>query len=93
MGRVSAPSEEQLWSYLVQLTSALRAAHSAGLLLRPAALMPSKILLASPGRIRVGAWHSHSPAGRLSLANLNNTSVPLHLLDHKMWFHLLKCCA
>ena len=54
MGR-AAPGEEQLWGYLVQLTSALRAAHSAGLLLRPASLMPSKLLLTSPGRIRVGA--------------------------------------
>jgi PAB-dependent poly(A)-specific ribonuclease subunit 3 len=54
MGR-AAPAEEVLWGYLVQATSALRAAHAAGLLLRPSSLAPSKILLTSPGRIRVGA--------------------------------------
>lgn len=35
-------TEEQLWSYLVQLTSALRCIHSAGLAARPGCLMPSK---------------------------------------------------
>ena len=69
MGRAAPPSEEQLWSYLVQLTSALRAAHGAGLLLRPAALVPSKILLTSPGRIRVGACRARSPVARLPLAH------------------------
>jgi PAB-dependent poly(A)-specific ribonuclease subunit 3 len=36
-------SEEQLWSYLVQLASALRCVHSAGLAARAACLMPSKV--------------------------------------------------
>jgi hypothetical protein len=36
-------SEEQLWSYLIQLTATLRNVHSAGLALRPAALAPSKV--------------------------------------------------
>ncbi len=48
------PTEETLWSYLVQLTAALRAAHSARRALRAPALLPSKVLLTSPGRIRVG---------------------------------------
>ena len=39
----SPASEEQLWSYLVQLTAALRAVHGAALALRPAALAPSKV--------------------------------------------------
>lgn len=54
MARSAPPTEEQLWSYLVQLISALRAAHGSGLLLRPASLLPSKVLLTGPGRIRVG---------------------------------------
>ncbi|GAB4817655.1 hypothetical protein N2152v2_004701 [Parachlorella kessleri] len=55
-GLVRSPaSEEQLWSYLVQLTAALRAVHSAGLALRPAALAPSKVLLTTSGRVRVGS--------------------------------------
>ncbi|BDA44294.1 PAN2-PAN3 deadenylation complex subunit pan3 at C-terminar half [Coccomyxa sp. Obi] len=55
IARSAPPTEEQLWSYLVQLISAVRAAHGSGLLLRPASLLPSKILLTSPGRIRVGS--------------------------------------
>ena len=39
----NAASEEQLWSYLVQLASALRAIHSAGLACRAASLAPSKV--------------------------------------------------
>ena len=39
----NAPTEDQLWAYLVQLTSALRAIHSAGLACRPASLAPSKV--------------------------------------------------
>ena len=50
-----APSEDALWSYLVQLTCALRAAHTAGLELRPGCLHPSKILICPGGRLRVGA--------------------------------------
>lgn len=49
-----SPTEEQLWGYLVQMASVLRAVHSAGLVLRPACLTPSKVLLATAGRIRVG---------------------------------------
>ena len=49
-----APTEEQLWSYAAQLAAALRAVHSAGLPCRAAALHPSKVLLVSPGRIRIG---------------------------------------
>ncbi|PNW78145.1 hypothetical protein CHLRE_10g465850v5 [Chlamydomonas reinhardtii] len=56
-GLVSAPQpppEEVVWSYAVQMTSALRAAHGCGLLLRPACLHPSKVLLTGFGRLRVG---------------------------------------
>ncbi len=42
----------------MQLISALRTAHGSGLLLRPASLLPSKVLLTSPGRIRVGELYS-----------------------------------
>lgn len=39
----SAATEEQLWSYLVQLTSALRAVHLAGKAVRASCLTPSKV--------------------------------------------------
>ena len=48
------PAEEVLWCYMAQLTCAARAAHSAGLLLQPQSLAPSKVILTSPRRIRVG---------------------------------------
>jgi PAB-dependent poly(A)-specific ribonuclease subunit 3 len=46
---------DQLWSYLVQLACALRAAHTAGRALRVASLHASKVLLVPPGRLRVGS--------------------------------------
>ncbi|XP_024398844.1 uncharacterized protein [Physcomitrium patens] len=46
-------NEEQLWSYMVQLATVLRAVHSAGLYFRPGGLHPSKVILTSKGRIRV----------------------------------------
>lgn len=48
-------SEEQLWSYLAQLTSALRCIHQGGLAARPGSLMPSKVLVSSAGRVRIGS--------------------------------------
>lgn len=48
-------TEDQLWSYLVQLASVLRAVHSAGLACFPACLVPSKVLLTTNGRLRLGA--------------------------------------
>jgi len=45
--------EQRLWSWLVQLGSAARAVHSAGLALRPACLHPTKVLLTPLGRLRV----------------------------------------
>ena len=48
------PAEEVLWCYMAQLTCAARAAHSAGLLLQPQSLAPSKVILTSPRRVRVG---------------------------------------
>jgi PAB-dependent poly(A)-specific ribonuclease subunit 3 len=46
--------EEELWSFLVQMTSALRAIHTAGLHVGVAAMHPSKVLVCSPNRIRFG---------------------------------------
>jgi PAB-dependent poly(A)-specific ribonuclease subunit 3 len=48
-------TETQLWSYLVQLSAALRAIHTAGLAASPATLAPSKVLLMAPSRVRLGA--------------------------------------
>ena len=65
---MNPPSERQLWSYLVQFTSALRCVHSAGLSIRPSCLHPSKVLLTSFGRIRIGSVgipESLSPASEL----------------------------
>lgn len=39
----NAPAEDQLWSYLVQMTTALRAVHSSGLAIRPGGLTPTKV--------------------------------------------------
>ena len=54
----SPASEQQLWSYLVQLASALRAVHVAGLAVGgTAGLAPSKVLLSSraTARVKIGA--------------------------------------
>ena len=51
----NSATESQLWSYLVQLTAALRAIHTAGLVASPASLAPSKVLLMAPSRVRVGS--------------------------------------
>jgi PAB-dependent poly(A)-specific ribonuclease subunit 3 len=48
-------TETQLWSYLVQLSSALRTIHTSGLAASPATLAPSKVLLMAPSRVRLGA--------------------------------------
>jgi len=48
-------TEEQLWSYLVQISSALRALHTNGLVARTGNLMPNKVLLTSAGRVRLGS--------------------------------------
>lgn len=40
---------------LAQLAAALRAAHAAGLAVRPPALSPTKVLLLPLGRVRIGA--------------------------------------
>lgn len=47
-------TEDDVWSFLVQMTSALRAIHSAGMDAGPAAFHPSKILVCTPRRIRFG---------------------------------------
>lgn len=79
-GGQGRPAEETLWSYLVQLTSAARAAHSAGLLLRPHTLAPSKVVLTSPRRIRVGA-HTQPSITRALLA----TQVPACAGSRVLW--------
>ncbi|CAM6115673.1 unnamed protein product [Calypogeia fissa] len=48
-------SEDQLWSYMVQLAAVLRAVHSAGLFFRPGGLHPSKVILPTRGRLRVSS--------------------------------------
>ncbi|CAD7695423.1 unnamed protein product [Ostreobium quekettii] len=48
-------SEDELWSYLTQLAAVTRVAHSSGLAFRPECLIPSKVLLTSGGRLRVGS--------------------------------------
>ena len=54
-GAPRPPDEDALWAYACQLCSALRAAHGAGLAVRPAALDASKVLLTPMGRLRVGS--------------------------------------
>lgn len=48
-------SEKQIWTYIVQLASAIRAIHSAGLFVGAAALSATKVLIVQPLRIRLGA--------------------------------------
>ncbi|KAK9864501.1 hypothetical protein WJX84_001503 [Apatococcus fuscideae] len=92
-----APTEEQLWGYAAQLAAALRAVHGAGLACRAAALHPSKVLLVSPGRIRIGSLGVNKreaiPASSTSLRQdltsvgrlllrLACSGAPLPSLDH-----------
>ncbi|CAK0773929.1 hypothetical protein CVIRNUC_004116 [Coccomyxa viridis] len=63
------PAEEVLWCYMAQLTCAARAAHSAGLLLQPQSLAPSKVILTSPRRVRVGS---------LGVADLMSEEISSH---------------
>ena len=44
-------AESLLWSYIIELCSALRCVHSAGLAVR--AMDPSKVLVTSRGRLRL----------------------------------------
>jgi len=78
--QTAAPSEETLWSYLVQLASALRAVHSAHLACHAACLSPSKVLLTSTGRIRVGSLGAGQvlagpPASRDDLLQLQRADL------------------
>ena len=75
-GLVSAPQpppEEVVWSYAVQMTSALRAAHGCGLLLRPACLHPSKV--------RAAQWVGGCWAGCVVLLHHCSTTAA-SLLHH-----------
>ena len=51
IGFVGLLAESLLWSYIIELCSALRSVHSAGLAVR--ALDPSKVLITSRGRLRL----------------------------------------
>jgi len=79
-------SEEELWSYLVQMTAALRAIHSAGLDLGPSRLAPSKVLLCSPGRLRIGSvgvgeiLHGTTPAMDMMSSQLLDLEALGHLI-------------
>lgn len=53
-GDLKVLTEDDVWSFLVQMTLALRAIHSAGLDVGPAAFHPSKVLVCTPNRIRFG---------------------------------------
>ena len=75
----NAASEEQLWSYLVQLASVLRAIHRAGLACRAASLAPSKarhvptsafqcFVQCAAIRICSASWGSHDVTRSISLA-------------------------
>lgn len=76
-------NEEQLWSYLVQLTSALRCIHSAGLAARPGCLMPSKARgerlpgVASAAQCCALCCGQHPCAARLNCASLRVSEPPL----------------
>lgn len=52
--------EQQLWSYLVQLASAVRVVHGAGLVFH-GSITPSKLLVTPNGRLRCGTL-SRSPS-------------------------------
>ena len=54
-GNAARVSDESLKSYVVQLVSAIRAAHKEGLYFRPASFHSSKLLLVAKNRITVGA--------------------------------------
>lgn len=76
-------NEEQLWSYLVQLTSALRCIHSAGLAARPGCLMPSKARgerlpgVASAAQCCALCCGQHPCAARLNCVSLRVSEPPL----------------
>lgn len=53
-GEMTPLTEDDMWSFLVQITSALRAIHSSGLDAGPASFHPSKVLICTPNRIRFG---------------------------------------
>nr|CAD7569953.1 unnamed protein product [Timema californicum] len=67
--------ESVIWNYIIQITSALRVIHAAGLACRT--LDPSKILLAGKSRIRLGC---------LAIADVLTFDAtapnPLHLIPH-----------
>lgn len=72
--------EETLWSYLCQLTCALRVVHSAGLFVGEASLHPSKILLTGPfappyGGGKYKTKHSSSYSGQQRQQHLEVSSA------------------
>jgi len=72
----NACTEEQLWSYLVQISSALRALHTNGRVARAGNLIPSKVLLTSAGRVRLGSL------GVLDIMS-DNAAVDLHRMQRE----------
>ena len=54
-GPSNPASEPQLWSYLVQLATALHAAHERGLAVGISSLDATKVLLTVMGRVRIGS--------------------------------------
>eukprot|EP00793_Prasinoderma_coloniale_P003993 PRCOL_00006835-RA len=54
-GGAHPPSEDRLWSYLVQATATLSSVHAAGLTLGSGVLHPTKALVGPDGRLRL-SW-------------------------------------
>ena len=88
----NSASEELLWSYLVQLVGAVRAASLAGLALRAGCLMPSKVLVTPHGRLHVNCLGLPDVllgemAGTLRQAMAKPTAVVDGALDS--WWHCI----
>lgn len=82
-------TEPQLWSYAIQIASALRAVHRAGLVCRAANLAPSKVILTAKNRVRVNA------VGIIGVlvAGEHRDMVKLHAQDLMALGRLLLCLA
>ena len=72
-GPASPPTEPMLWGYTLQIAHALHTVHAAGLAAR--CLDPSKVLLTSHNRIRLGA------CGVLDIVQHDGATAPHMLLD------------
>lgn len=76
--------ESVLWSYVIQLTGALRAVHAAGLACRT--LGPSKVLLTGRNRLRV-SFCAVTEVLTFDVNNANNHAVINH---HQVSYHYVQ---